>query len=114
LKGDQHADREAFVLHHQQRPHHQNRQRHDLFERVGNDVVSVGQLPRGETGSEIAGKKLAVALFEHRLHLQGFNGFHPSHIFGEEGLVSGAQQKLVVELLAESRGNGHADGGDQG
>jgi hypothetical protein len=60
LEGDQHADGEAVVLHHQQRADDQDGERHQLFEAVGDHVVGVADLSGREAGGEVLGEIVAV------------------------------------------------------
>lgn len=112
LEGDEHADREAVVLHDQQSANDEDAQGHDLFEAVADDVVSVADLLGGEAGSEVLGKVVAVLLVDVGFHLQGFHRSHTGNVFGEESLVAGAEHELPVELVAKYRGDEKADDGD--
>jgi len=42
-------------------------------------------------------------LFQHRFHLQGFDGFQAGDVFGDECLVAGAEHELVVQLDPEDK-----------
>ncbi|TND03623.1 MAG: hypothetical protein FD118_1442 [Rhodocyclaceae bacterium] len=113
LEGHQHADGEAVVLHHQQRPGEQDAQGHELFQAVGQRVVGVGHLLGAEAGGEILGEEAAIALFDMRFHLQRLDRGHAGNVFGEVGLVARAEQELLIEAFAEHRGDQHRNGGDQ-
>ena len=122
LKRHQHADGERRAaglravgrVHHQKRTEYQDGQRHRLLQRVGESAVGVGQLPRGETGSQVARQKLTITIFQHRFHLQAFHRLHPAHIFGHKGLGARAVQKLLVEARAEHRCDRQRQAGNQG
>ncbi len=113
LEGDEHADGEAVVLHDQQGADDEDGERHRLLEAVGEHVVGVADLPRGEAGSEVVGQKATVFLLQVRLHLQRLDGGDAGDVFGEEGLVPRAEQELPVELVAEDGRDGEADEADQ-
>ena len=113
LEGDQHADREAVVLHDQQRADDQDGQGHHLFQPVGDDVVGVADLLGGEAGGEVLGEEVAVLPVDVGFHLQGFHRRHAGDVLGEEGLVAGAEHELLVEPVAEDRGDEEAQDRDQ-
>ena len=121
LERDQHADGKgrgaaggrSGAVDHQQRPHGQDGERHHLFQRVGDDVVAVGELLGLEARSEILRELVAVARFQHRLHLQGFHRGHAGDVFGHERLVARADQELLVQLQPENRRHREAQRHDQ-
>ena len=113
LERDQHADGEAFVAHYEQRAGAQNADRHRLLERVGGDVVGVGELPRGEAGGEVLGEHLVVSPFQARLHLQRLHGLDAGNVLGEKGLVARAEQELPVQPRAQQRRDADRQADDQ-
>ena len=112
LEGDEHADGKTVVLHDQEGADDEDGQGHDLFKTVGDDVVGVADLFGGEAGGKVLGEEVAVFLVDVGFHLQRFDGGHAGDVFGEEGLVAGAEHELAVELVAENGGDEEADQGD--
>jgi hypothetical protein len=109
LKGDQHADGEAIVLHDQRRANDEDREGHGLLEGIGGHVVGAGDLPRGKPRREVAREHAVVAVLEARLHLQALHGLHAGDVLGEEGLVTRAKQELRVQAGAQQRCDQEAD-----
>ena len=103
----------GVVLHDQQRTDDQDGQGHHLFQPVGDDVVGVADLLGGETGGQVLGEEVAVLAVDVGFHLQGFHRRHARDVFGEEGLVAGTEHELLVEAVAEDRGDEEAQDRDQ-
>ena len=112
LEGDEHADREAIVLHDEQGADDQDGQGHHLFKTIADDVVGIADLLGRETGGEVLGEEVAVLLVDVGFHLQGFDGGHAGNVFSQEGLVPRTEHELLIELVAKDRGDEKADEGD--
>ena len=114
LKGDQHADGEAGLLHHHPGAGAKDGEREQLFEGMGDGLVGVGELPGLEARVQVGGEIAAEAVVELGLHLQRLDGFQAGDVFGHERLVAGSQQELVVEALAKPGCDDKAQDSDGG
>ena len=117
MKRDQHAHRKHLGAlrrgHHEVSTQHQNAQAHHLFHAVGKGVVGVSDLLGAKRAGQKSRKVAAITLLETRLHLQSFDGLKASDMFGDKGLVTGAKQKLFIELALKDWGHHKAGDGDQ-
>ena len=66
-----------------------------------------------KTCGEILRQIVAIFLYQHRFHLQGFDGFHSGDVLGDEGLVLGPQHELFVEAFPQGGCDQQAGQGDQ-
>ena len=90
-------------MHHDPGAANQHQQGHELLKRVGDHVVGVGDLFGLKAALQIRSQVVAITGFELRFKLQTLDGFKPAYIFGDKGLVSRAQQKLLVQPYLKYR-----------
>ena len=83
-----------------------------MLQRLRADVVGVGEGLGAEGAFQVVRDHAAVFGLQLRFHLQGLDGVHPGHVFGEEGLVLRALHELLVETLAEQRRHREREDGD--
>ena len=112
LEGDQHADGEVGAVHDGIGADAQDRQGQRLLQTVGDDVVGVADLANLEAGAQVVCQVVAVASLELRFHLQRLHRLQARDVFGDERLVAGAEQELLIEPLAEDGGHDEAQDDD--